>query len=235
MRALVGLLTWLAIKAGADIGREASLVGSASRVAKLGPAVHPDRAGRLVPIAEKALEPTRPVLAHWALLAAVALVVLIVAGGYLRRRWRAHAGGRGRGLRGPRRDVARSARAELRSGALKASRLKDESRDAFDVVELEHRQCVAFDRMIGGDGDDALIARREPFARRGRPPPDLDLRNGRTLISLDENEIGWTEALRKLFEGRRRCVPYLAGELPLRRRDHRGLIGACTRVALAVG
>ncbi len=95
MRALVGLLTWLAIKAGADIGRGASLVDSASRVAELGPAVHPDRAGRLVPIPEKALEPNRPVLAHWALLAAVALVVLIVAGGYLRRRWKAHAGGRG--------------------------------------------------------------------------------------------------------------------------------------------
>lgn len=89
--------------------------------------------------------------------------------------------------------------------------------------------------MIGRDGDDALIARREPFPRRGRPPPDLDLRNGRTLISLDENEIGWTEALRELLEGRRGHSLYLAGELPLRRRDHRGLNGACTRVALAVG
>ena len=97
MRALVGLLTWLAIKAGADIGRGASLVGSASRVAGLGPAVHP---GPGVSIPEKALEPNHPVLAHWALLAAVALVGLIVAGGYLRRRWRALFEGRRRCVEG---------------------------------------------------------------------------------------------------------------------------------------
>lgn len=106
MRALVGLLTWLAIRAGADIGpagqrwSDASLVSTAARVAELGPSVRPDRAGRLVPVPEEALEPNRPLLAHWALLAAVALVVLIVAAGYLRRRWKAHA--RERGARSPR-------------------------------------------------------------------------------------------------------------------------------------
>lgn len=99
MRALVGLLAWLAIRAGADIGTpgqrwgHASFVGVTARVAELGPSVRPDRAGRLVPLPEQALEPDRSLLAHWALLAAVALVVLIVAGGYLRRRWKAHAGG----------------------------------------------------------------------------------------------------------------------------------------------
>jgi len=41
-------------------------------------------------VPEETLEPNRP-LAHWALLAAIALVVLIVAAGYLRRRWKAQA------------------------------------------------------------------------------------------------------------------------------------------------
>ena len=106
MRVLVGLLTWLAIWAGADIGPaaqrwgHASFVSAAARAAELGRSVRPDRAGSLVPVPEEALEPNRPMLAHWALLAAVALVVLIVAGGYLRRRWRAHA--RTRGTRPPR-------------------------------------------------------------------------------------------------------------------------------------
>ena len=47
---------------------------------------------------EETLEPNRTLLSHWALLAAIALVVLIVAAGYLRRRWKAHA----RGTRSPR-------------------------------------------------------------------------------------------------------------------------------------
>jgi hypothetical protein len=97
MRALVGLLAWLAIRAGADIGPpgqrwgRASFVGTATRIAQLGPSVRPDKAGRLVPIPEEALGPDRSFVAHWALLAAVALVVLIVAWGYLRRRWKARA------------------------------------------------------------------------------------------------------------------------------------------------
>lgn len=99
MRALVGLLAWLAIRAGADIGTpgerwaQTSFVGAATRIAELGPSVRPDRAGQLVPLPEEALEPNRSLVAHWALLAAVALVVLIIAGGYLRRRWKAHARG----------------------------------------------------------------------------------------------------------------------------------------------
>jgi hypothetical protein len=98
MRALVGLLAWLAIRAGANVapaephwGR-APWVSAAAHAAELGPTVHPDRAGSLVPVPEETLEPNRP-LAHWALLAAIALVVLIVAAGYLRRRWKAHAQG----------------------------------------------------------------------------------------------------------------------------------------------
>jgi hypothetical protein len=103
MRALVGLLAWLAIKAGANIATpgqrwgHASVLGAATRLAELAATVRPDKAGRLVPVPEKALD--RPILAHWALLAAVALVVLIVTGGYLRRRWKAQ--GRPRGTRFP--------------------------------------------------------------------------------------------------------------------------------------
>jgi hypothetical protein len=105
MRALVGLLAWLAIKAVADIatpGRRwghTSVVRVATRLAELAAPVHPDRAGRLVRVPEEALETDRSILAHWALLAAVALVVLIVTGGYLRRRWKAR--GRPRGARFP--------------------------------------------------------------------------------------------------------------------------------------
>jgi hypothetical protein len=101
MRALVGLLAWLAIKAGADIATagqrwdHASVFGATTRLAELAAPVRPDRAGRLVPVPEDALEPDRTIVAHWALLAAVALVVLIVTGGYLRRRWKAHAWRRG--------------------------------------------------------------------------------------------------------------------------------------------
>ena len=101
MRALVALLAWLATRAGADIGppgqrwERASFVGTASHLAQAGPSVQPDRAGRLVPLPEEAPGPDRSLAAHWALLAAVALVVLIVAAGYMRRRWKAHSQGRG--------------------------------------------------------------------------------------------------------------------------------------------
>jgi hypothetical protein len=105
MRALVGLLAWLAIKAGANIATpgqrwgHGSVVGAATRLAELAGPVRPDKAGRLVPVPEEALEPDHSLVAHWALLAAVALVVLIVTGGYVRRRWKAH--GRPRGARFP--------------------------------------------------------------------------------------------------------------------------------------
>jgi hypothetical protein len=71
MRILVSLLTWL-----------------------LEQTVRPNRAGRLVPVPDDGMEPSflRTLLAHWALWAAVALILLALAAGYLRRRWR--AGGR---------------------------------------------------------------------------------------------------------------------------------------------
>ncbi len=67
MRVLVSLLAWF-----------------------LGQTVGPNRAGRLVPVPDDRLEQgfARTLIAHWALWAAVALIVLALAAGYLRRRWR---------------------------------------------------------------------------------------------------------------------------------------------------
>ena len=95
MRTLVSLLAWLAIRAGAKIARprwiRAPIAGAVPGIAVLGQTVGPDRAGRLVPVPEDALEPEvgRSLGAHWALWAAVGLIVLLLAAGYLRRRWRA--------------------------------------------------------------------------------------------------------------------------------------------------
>jgi hypothetical protein len=98
MRALVGLLARLATRAGANIGRpgqrweRASFVGTATISPRR---VRSGRAGRLVPLPEEAPRPDRSLATHWAPLAAVALVVLIVAAGYMRRRWKAYTQGRG--------------------------------------------------------------------------------------------------------------------------------------------
>lgn len=96
MRTLVSLLAWLAVRAGANIAlagpvrSHGGAADAAPGVVVLGQAVEPNRAGRLVPVPEKALEPEvgRSLSAHWALWAAVALIVLILAAGYLRRRWK---------------------------------------------------------------------------------------------------------------------------------------------------
>jgi hypothetical protein len=98
MRALVGLLASLATRAGANIGARGS-VGSAPR-SSAPPTisrrrVRSGRAGRLVLLPEEAPRPDHSLAAHWAPLAAVALLVLIVAAGYMRRRWKAHTQGRG--------------------------------------------------------------------------------------------------------------------------------------------
>ncbi len=67
MRMLVSLLAWF-----------------------LAQTVGPNRAGRLVTVPEDGMEQsiTRTLLAHWVLWAAVALIILALAAGYVRRRWR---------------------------------------------------------------------------------------------------------------------------------------------------
>ena len=89
-RSLLGLLAWLAVRAGSslDFAGRAILIPAA-----MGPnnSVRPNRAGRLVPVPDDA-EAGRSLLAHWALWGAVALIVLVLAAGYVRRRWK--SGGR---------------------------------------------------------------------------------------------------------------------------------------------
>jgi hypothetical protein len=92
MRVFVSLLAWLAVRAGAEVGpyrrcRRASLANAVPGAIVLGQALEPNRAGRLVPVPDETPEPSLG--AHWALWAAVVLVVLILAAGYLRRRWKA--------------------------------------------------------------------------------------------------------------------------------------------------
>ena len=99
MHTLVDLVAWLAARAGAGLGAGAPLgLGSEDTTA--------DRAGRLVPVPQEGLEPevTRSLGTHWALWLAVGIVLLILAVGYIRRKWRAHGAGRPGWLtwRGPR-------------------------------------------------------------------------------------------------------------------------------------
>jgi hypothetical protein len=102
MRVFVRLLAWLAVRAGAHAGAHvgahvgeprhrcsrATVAHSVPGAAVLGQALQPNRAGRLVPVPDEAL-PERSLGTHWALWAAVALIVLVLAAGYLRRRWKA--------------------------------------------------------------------------------------------------------------------------------------------------
>jgi hypothetical protein len=77
MRTLVGLIAWLATRAGADFG----ITGAGAPTVPWSDATTADRAGRLVPVPQDALEPevARSLGAHWALWLAV---------GYIRRKWR---------------------------------------------------------------------------------------------------------------------------------------------------
>lgn len=83
MRTLVGLIAWLAMRAGADIGSGAPWSDATTA----------DRAGRLVTVPQDALEPevTRSLGAHWALWLSVGLILLILAVGYIRRKWRSRS------------------------------------------------------------------------------------------------------------------------------------------------
>ena len=64
MRMLIGLIAWLAARAGADIG-----IADAAQPAPWSDATTADRAGRLVAVPQDALEPevTRSLGVHWAL------------------------------------------------------------------------------------------------------------------------------------------------------------------------
>jgi hypothetical protein len=102
MRTLIGLIAWLAARAGADVG----IADAAAPSAPWSDATTADRAGRLVAVPQDALEPevTRSLGAHWALWLSVGLIVLVLAAGYIRRKWRSQGGERPAWLtwRGPR-------------------------------------------------------------------------------------------------------------------------------------
>lgn len=96
MRTLLALLAWLTTRAGAGIHQTGALSGSAPGAVRLAEATVADRAGRLVPVPQDGLEPevSRSLGAHWALWVAVGLILLILAIGVIRRRWRARGGQR---------------------------------------------------------------------------------------------------------------------------------------------
>jgi hypothetical protein len=84
MRTLIGLIAWLAARAGADIG------DAGAPPVPWSEATTADRAGRLVGVPQDALEPevTRSLGVHWALWLSVALILVVLAIGYIRRKWR---------------------------------------------------------------------------------------------------------------------------------------------------
>jgi hypothetical protein len=89
-RTVLGLVAWLAVRAGArfDLPGGAYPMPSAATAGPV-PAtpVLPNRAAWLVPVPDDP-EAGRSLVAHWALWAAVALILLILAVGYVRRRWK---------------------------------------------------------------------------------------------------------------------------------------------------
>lgn len=79
---LLRLLEWLAARAGASLAADA---GSAPWDVPS----NADRAGSLLPVPQEGLEPELSrSLGHWALWLAVGIVLVILAVGYVRRRWR---------------------------------------------------------------------------------------------------------------------------------------------------
>lgn len=89
MRTLLSLVAWLTAHAKADIVRIAAAQGGDG--AAIGDRVEPNRAGRLVPNQMPEPEVGRSLFAHWALWGAAALILALLAVGYVRRRWRAAA------------------------------------------------------------------------------------------------------------------------------------------------
>jgi len=97
MHTLLALIVWLATRAGADIRQAGATLGDAAPGAGwLTDATGADRAGRLVPVPQDGLEPevSRSLGAHWALWVAVGLILLILAIGFIRRRWKARGSAR---------------------------------------------------------------------------------------------------------------------------------------------
>jgi hypothetical protein len=92
MRTVLALIAWLATRAGADIRWAGATLGDAAPSAvRLAETTGADRAGQLITVPQDGLEPevSRSLAAHWALWGAVGLILLILAVGFIRRRWKA--------------------------------------------------------------------------------------------------------------------------------------------------
>jgi hypothetical protein len=90
MHILFRAIVWLALRAGARLdpdGRPSRLNRPGFAVAALTGAVTANKAGRLVPMPDEP-ETSRSLVSNWALWAAVALILAVVAVGYVRRRLR---------------------------------------------------------------------------------------------------------------------------------------------------
>ena len=102
MRRLLHVVAWLTARAGTRLGA----AGAGGVLARAGEGSTADRAGRLVPVPREGLEQDvgRTLTMHWAWWLAVGIVLLILAAGYVRRKWRATGEGRPERLtrRGPR-------------------------------------------------------------------------------------------------------------------------------------
>jgi hypothetical protein len=92
-RTLLGLLAWLAVRAGSSLDfphKTDSLASVATAIPEVvGPnnLVQPNRGGWLVPVPDEP-EAGRSLVVHSALWAAVGVIVLLLAAGYVRRRWK---------------------------------------------------------------------------------------------------------------------------------------------------
>ena len=169
-----------------------------------------------MPVPQEALEPevTRSLGAHWALWLAVGLILLILAVGYIRRKWRARGAQRPGGSRGAGRD---------------------EGGDAFGVVEIEHRQPAGVGGVIGSDGDDSssCAASGSCVGEARRRTSILGI--GALLKPSTSDDVGPGEMSDEVGERGRRVFLPVPGSLPGGGRDDDGLDSAGARVPLAVG
>lgn len=77
--------------------------------------------------------------------------------------------------------------------SLKIDDLGYEIGDGTSVVQMEDGQGRIRDSMIGGDGADMGIARRQRFAVCGLQAAGFDFRDRLTLVAFDQNEIAGGE------------------------------------------
>lgn len=78
----------------------------------------------------------------------------------------------------------------------------DQSGDSGDIIEVKNWFLVAFDLVVGRNGEHQRIVGCEQLLRRNGGPPDLDFRNRRRFVALDQNDVSWPEPGRNSLERR---------------------------------